>query len=184
MRFGLIDLLIGIFFTTVGAEATQLLHRMYLFYLMRIAVPACAVGLYLAVAAPIYRRFRLFPLILPRCPCCGKFQNGFYITHGWPRVAFLCPTCKGEFIIWLNGKPGDSETWDRPVLALKWPYVFGRYRRKKLLPNLRRFIVDCDLRVSDGRVALNIISSPVTDAHEKGKIPNTSADRGGTRGKP
>lgn len=40
-------------------------------------------------------------------------------------------------------------------------------RRKKLVPNLRRFIVDYDLQVSDGRVALNIISSPVTDAHEK-----------------
>ncbi len=57
-------------------------------------------------------------------------------------------------------------------------------RRKKLFPDLRRFIVDYDLQVSDGRVALNIISSPVTDAHEKGIVPNSSPDRGGTREEP
>ena len=129
MRFGLIDLLIAIFFTTVGTVAAQLLGRIFPSYLTRIAVPVCAVCLYLAVLAPIYRRFRMFPMILPRCPCCGKFQNGFHFTQGWPRVAYRCPACKGEFIIWHNGKPGDSETWDRPVLALKWPYAFGRYKR-------------------------------------------------------
>ena len=124
MRYRLLDLLIIYFFAIVAAIATELLDEMYPFYLMRVGVAACAVGLYLAVAAPIYRRFRLFPLLLPRCPCCGEFQNGFYFTHDWPRTAFQCPTCKGEFVIWHNGKPGDSETWDRPVLALKWPYVF------------------------------------------------------------
>ena len=129
MRFGLIDLLIAIFFTTVGTVVTQLLGSIYPFYLTWIAVPVCAVGLYLAVLAPIYRRFRLFPMILPRCPCCGKFQNGFHFTQGWPRVGYRCPTCKGEFVIWHNGKPGDSETWERPVLALKWPYAYGRYVR-------------------------------------------------------
>ena len=35
-------------------------------------------------------------------------------------------------------------------------------RRKKLFPDLRRFIVDYDLQVSDGRVALNIVSSPIS----------------------
>ncbi len=129
MRFGLIDLLIAIFFTTVGTVVTQLLGRIYPSYLTRIVVPACVVNLYLTVLAPIYRRFRLFPMILPRCPCCGNFQKGFHFTQGWPRVVFRCPTCKGEFVIWHNGKPGDDETWDRPVMVLKWPYAFGRYKR-------------------------------------------------------
>ena len=129
MRFGLIDLLIAIFFTTLGSVATQLLGRKFPSPLTWIGVPICAAGLYLAVLPPIYRKFRLFPMILPRCPCCGKFQEGFYFTHGWPRVAYRCPTCKGEFVIWHNGEPGNDETWDTPVLVLKWPYAFGRYRR-------------------------------------------------------
>ena len=52
-------------------------------------------------------------------------------------------------------------------------------RRKKLFPTFRRYIMDYDLHVSDGRVALNIISSPVTDAHEKGPSPAFSAGRTG-----
>lgn len=129
MRFSLIDLLIVIFFTTVGTVAAQLLWHLFPFCVTRIAVYACAICIYLAVLAPIYRRFRLPPMILPRCPCCGKFQQGFHFVPGWPRVLYLCPTCKGEFVIWHNGQAGDNETWDRPVLALKWPYAFGWYKR-------------------------------------------------------
>ena len=125
------------FFGSVGAIAAKLLYFMFPSYLTEAAIPVCAVCLYLAVVAPIYRRFRLFPMILPRCPCCGKFQNGFHFIHGWPRVTFRCPTCEGEFVIRLNGKPGNSETWERPVLALKWPYAFGRYRRMRWMPNGR-----------------------------------------------
>ncbi|MCY2986789.1 MAG: hypothetical protein NTY19_02860 [Planctomycetota bacterium] len=35
-------------------------------------------------------------------------------------------------------------------------------RRKKLFPNLRRFVVDYDLQVSGGRVALNVISQSMS----------------------
>jgi hypothetical protein len=35
-------------------------------------------------------------------------------------------------------------------------------RRKKLFPNLRRFVLDYDLRVSEGRVALNVISESMS----------------------
>jgi hypothetical protein len=59
-------------------------------------------------------------MILPRCPFCRNFQHGFHILGGqYPRVTFRCPTCNGEFVIWHNGKPGDQETWEKPVLALK-----------------------------------------------------------------
>jgi hypothetical protein len=129
MRFGLIDLLIAVFFAAVGVVAAELLGRMFPFYLTPLAVALCAICLYVAVLAPIYRTFRLFPMILPRCPCCEKFQSGFHFTQGWPRVVYRCPTCKGEFVIWHNGRPGGGETWERPVLALKWPYAFGRYKR-------------------------------------------------------
>ena len=80
----------------------------------------------------------------------------------------------------LVPRDGDAELVGTVIQALD----IVEERRNKLFPNLRRFIEDYDLHVSDGRVALNIISSPITDAHEKGIVPNTSADRGGTRGKP
>ncbi len=35
-------------------------------------------------------------------------------------------------------------------------------RRKKLFPNLRRFVADYDLQVSEGRVALNVLSESMS----------------------
>jgi len=35
-------------------------------------------------------------------------------------------------------------------------------RRKKLFPNLRRFVVDYDLKVSEGMVALNVLSESMS----------------------
>ena len=35
-------------------------------------------------------------------------------------------------------------------------------RRKKLFPNLRRFVVDYDLQVSEGRVARNVLSESMS----------------------
>ncbi len=35
-------------------------------------------------------------------------------------------------------------------------------RRKRLFPNLRRFVVDYDLQVSEGRVALNVLSESMS----------------------
>jgi hypothetical protein len=85
-----------------------------------------------------------------------------------------------EIIDILVPRDGDAELVGTVIQALD----IVEERRKKLFPNLRRFIVDYDLQVSDGRVALNIISSEVADAHEKGIVPNKSADRGGKREKP
>ena len=37
-------------------------------------------------------------------------------------------------------------------------------RRNKLFPNLRRFVVDYDLKMSEGRVALNVLSESMSAA--------------------
>ena len=87
---------------------------------------------YLAFVYPFYRGFKRYPMLLPRCPCCrSRDQKGFHISGNWPRIIFRCPLCDGEFVVWHNGKPGDEEIWDKPVLALKWPYAFGIYWRVK-----------------------------------------------------
>jgi hypothetical protein len=36
-------------------------------------------------------------------------------------------------------------------------------RRKKLFPNLRRLVMEYDLHVSEGKVALNIVSAAMRD---------------------
>lgn len=130
MRFGLIDLM---FCSTCLAIGTVLSLRLAVDFpksLRLIAAVLIAVGPYLILVYPFYRSLRLFPMILPRCPCCGEFQPGFHVLGGeWPRVRFRCPQCIGEFVIWHNGRPSAQETWETPVLALKWPYAFGIYRR-------------------------------------------------------
>ena len=84
--------------------------------------------IYLALVCPVYRAFRFRPLLLPKCPGCGVRRGSYDIlSRGWPSITAQCPGCKGEFKVWFNGKPGKEETWERPVLTLNWPYIFGRY---------------------------------------------------------
>ena len=130
MRFNLIDLLFAIVSIAIGAVLGEWLASGTSALLRAIAMVFGGVCLYLALIYPFYRGLKLFPMILPRCPCCGNFQAGFHILNPvWPRITLRCPTCNGEFIVWHNGKPSNQETWDKPVLALKWPYAFGVYKR-------------------------------------------------------
>src|SRR5881275_109713 len=61
----------------------------------------------------------------------------------WPGVCQFCPTTSRVSSDVQNLQPAPS-------------IVDGR--RKKLCPNLRRFVVDFDLKVSEGRVARNVLS--------------------------
>jgi hypothetical protein len=132
MRLGLIDLLIAIASTAVGAIAWQFVSPGASPGIQMGGGILIGIGIYLVLIYPVYRGLKLLPMILPRCPCCSQFQQGFHILNGeWPRIRFRCPTCSGEFVIWHNGRPDSSETWECPVLALKWPYALGRYKRMK-----------------------------------------------------
>jgi hypothetical protein len=64
-----------------------------------------------------------------------------------PGVCQLCPTTSRRSSDVQNLQPAPS-------------LVDGR--RKKLLPNLRRFVVDFDLKVSEGRVARNVLSESMS----------------------
>lgn len=108
----------------------------FLFFTMCLTIGALlrsvlvGVGIYLALVYPVYRALKLFPMVLPKCPCCGKLPPGFHVQRSsWPRVPFQCPACDGTFVVWHNGKVGAEETWETPVLTLGWPYALGRYRR-------------------------------------------------------
>ena len=132
MRFGLIDLLFAIACTSIGSIAAQYFTLGFFHGYRTLIAIAGGVGLYLILVYPFYRAMRLFPMVLPRCPCCGRLQPAFRIVdRRFPRIVFRCPTCDGQFVIWHNGEAGNEETWETPVLALQWPYAFGIYRRSK-----------------------------------------------------
>ena len=63
-----------------------------------------------------------------------------------------------EIIDTLLPPDGDAEQVGTIIQALD----IVEERRKKLFPNLRRFVVDYDLQVSEGRVALNIVSESMS----------------------
>ncbi len=127
MRLTLIDGMIPVvwFLFTIGLAPSFLPHYPPVFMLVMFAV----VVYYLAVAPFVYRKFRLLPMLLPRCACCGKWGEGLHVLWNWPRIRYRCDGCEGEFVVWHDGKVGSDETWETPVLVLKWPYVFGPYRK-------------------------------------------------------
>lgn len=128
MRYDFIDLLFAMACIGIGGAIAMPLASGLPANLRPVAGFVIGICLYLALVYPVYRGLKRFPMILPRCPCCANHQLGFHILAGqFPRITFRCPTCNGEFVVWLNGQPGEAETWEHPVLALKWPYAFGKY---------------------------------------------------------
>ncbi len=127
MRLTLIDLMIPVVVIAfiAGIIAPSFLpHYPPVFMLF-----AVLLVYHLALAPFVYRKFRLLPMLLPRCACCGKWGEGFHVLDNWPRITCRCFKCDGEFVVWTSGKVGSDETWEAPVLVLKSPYVFGPYRK-------------------------------------------------------
>src|SRR5262249_42331391 len=50
----------------------------------------------------------------------------------------------------------------RKQSSVNWTICIVDGRRKKLFPNLRRFVVEYDLKVSEGRVARNVLSESMS----------------------
>lgn len=126
MRFTLIDMMMPVglmLFVTVLVPPSFLFHHPLLAPVVTILI------YYLALAPFVYRKFGLSPMRLPRCACCGQWGEGFHVLANWPRIRCRCFQCEGEFVVWFDGKVGRDETWETPVLILKWPYVFGPYRK-------------------------------------------------------
>ena len=131
MRLTLIDLIIPVvwFGVTIGFIAPSFLPH---YPLVSILVLVAVVPGYVALIAFVHRKFGLLPMLLPRCACCRQRGEGFHVLTDWPRVTYRCSRCEGEFVVWHDGKVG-GETWEAPVLVLKWPYVWGPYRKVERL---------------------------------------------------
>ncbi len=128
VRLTLIDLIIPVvWFSVISVIVAPSLLPDYPF-VSKLVLVATVPG-YIALIPFVYRKFGLPPMLLPRCACCGQWGDGFHVLADWPRVTHRCFKCEGEFVVWLDGKVGSDETWEVPVLVLKWPYVFGPYRK-------------------------------------------------------
>jgi hypothetical protein len=127
MRFNLVDLLMAIFFTGLGAALATTVTPDWPDNVQKPLGVLAGICLYLAVVYPIYRTLGLLPMVFPRCPCCHKRADVYELGGRWPRILWHCTLCGGDFLVWHNGKPEEPEAEEKPVLALRWPYAFGRY---------------------------------------------------------
>ena len=79
----------------------------------------------------------------------------------WNKAMFSAdrqPALEKDIIDTLVPPDGDAELVGAIVEAME----IIEDRRKKLFPNLRRYVLDYDMQVSDGRVALNIVSQAMS----------------------
>ncbi len=88
MQFTLIDGMIPVayFGLIFGFSASFFPH----YPLVSSLVMNAAVPVYIALIPFVYRKFRLLPMLLPRCACCGKRPEGFYVLDNWPRITCRC----------------------------------------------------------------------------------------------
>ena len=128
MRLTLMDLIISVvwFSVIIVFIAPSFLPN---YPLVSMLVLVAALPGYIALIPFVYRKFGLPSMLLPRCACCGKWGEGLHVLWNWPRIRYRCDGCEGEFVVWHDGKVGSDETWEAPVLVLRWPYLFGPYRK-------------------------------------------------------
>lgn len=89
-----------------------------------------ALVLYLLLTPPIYRRFRMRALWLPRCPEC-RDQNRHYLFaphFDWPLEVISCPVCDTVIELWYE-EPAASRSKAKYRFRLLWPQSFGRWQR-------------------------------------------------------
>lgn len=132
MRFSFGDLLFAIACSSIGAApAEAIMSHADMGWRSELAAGIVAgAGVYLILSSFVYRRFRLFPLLLPRCPICRDANRHYFtVARRWPRETVMCAICQAtiELCVATDREP---EASDRPRFQLLWPYSFGgRWRR-------------------------------------------------------
>jgi hypothetical protein len=135
MRFNLLDLFILIFCFAGGIVAVdRTCHALGVgaptgVRLMAVGIPVGAL-FHLLFTPPIYRHFRLFPLLLPVCPHCSRLPDGYEILeHDEPRKRVACGRCHETFEVWWRPPAPAQVSKTEPSVVLSWPQSLGRWRR-------------------------------------------------------
>lgn len=134
MRFSLVDLVIWIVLELLGCAVVALGARfaghghLSGMTLQTLGVPL-GVLFYLLFTPPIYRRFRLRPLFLPKCPHCKNRPFRYAVTENrWPRTVVVCGECGNMTELWRMPPASKDVSLTMPSLLLIWPQSVGRWR--------------------------------------------------------
>lgn len=131
MRFRLIDLVIASTLIAMGGAITNILISLDN---KIVSLSICIVGgvvCYALVSSPLYRLFRLYALLLPKCPACGD-QNRHYWSEltKWPMETATCATCQACIELCHDGTKCQWRDTDSQKFILLWPFSFGgRWQR-------------------------------------------------------
>lgn len=131
MRLTLIDLLIWIALAFFGMLMVRWLvpaarFQGPAFVLLQVGA---AVVAYVVVASFLYRCMRFWPLLVPKCPHCGKRPSAIEVSGSWPILAMLCGACGGQTEVRMHKGVVTAGDATAPCLQLQWPYFLGWYRR-------------------------------------------------------
>ena len=128
MRFSLIDLLVATACMTLGFLGGDFIAVRTGPWAKLLGLPLGAL-LFLIVTPPLYRRFRLPPLLLPRCPHCHKRPDLFWFKERiQERDIVACGLCGGVTELQYRIQPPHSASDPMPRLLLVWPQSIGRWR--------------------------------------------------------
>lgn len=128
MRFQLRDLLIAVFLIAISANtATVLLSPIDLPSIIAWIVPVVAgIACYLILSSLIYRGFRLFPLLLPKCPNCRNANRHYFsLDRRWPTEMVECANYHSSIELYVTPTVYEPGTRGGLRFQLLWPYSFG-----------------------------------------------------------
>jgi hypothetical protein len=134
MRFSLIDLLILIACFAFGCVAVAgiahwLGYGQLSAFRLQLFGDSLGVVFFFIFTPPIYRRLRLLPLFIPRCPHCKKLPGGYRITEArWPRQVIVCSLCQNPTELWWRKSAMTDVSKTMPSILLNWPESIGRWR--------------------------------------------------------
>ncbi len=135
MRYGLPDLAILGFFYIVGALVAGATVAVLPKHSVLGIILGIGLGLtsffvsFLSFGSAIYRRLRLRPLLLPRCPCCHKRSSRYVVSNfEWPIAVVTCCLCKGVFVMLHDRNAQGIDLHGLPCVELWWPESLGIWR--------------------------------------------------------
>jgi hypothetical protein len=132
MRFSFLDVLLTGFVSTLGLFLGMFLVRfagverfeLFIDWLMALLA-------YLLITPSLYRKLRLRPLHLPRCPYCKDMARHYWFEKplaDWPRDVVICAICKAPLELWYEVPEAAKVSETMSSYQLVWPQSWGRWR--------------------------------------------------------
>lgn len=126
MRLTLIDLMIVLVLLNLGTAPCLLLKHLF--------PEAILLGFPLGIVfvlwggSWLYRRLKLRPMLLPRCPHCRAQEKFLPVDLLGSRWRMICCNCRGAFIYWTSTPPLEYRPGALAEVQVGFPYLFGPTR--------------------------------------------------------